>query len=281
MASKDDAKPRKIIDVTEPGKTAASPTAKPIIVSNRPMLKQDPMMVPAADSKKSEVDAEDAEPTVSRVGKPIAVMIDQAKKEQEPEAAKAATPPRPPEPAKPEAKLAPTPPDKPAEFPTKPTPTEPPKAEMPVKPALAPTMNAAVDSSAVSEAKPMTDEAATPPESTAAPSAPSAPEIEEAADESQASPTGDDQMAPSKLTEEAKRKADEEQAAKVAEQEKIIASKKYYLPIKAAESRRSMRRALLLLILVVLVALVWFDAVLDAGILHVPGIHAVTHFFQN
>lgn len=39
---------KKIVDVEEPGKTAPSSTSKPVIVTNRPILK-DPMVTPKAD----------------------------------------------------------------------------------------------------------------------------------------------------------------------------------------------------------------------------------------
>ena len=81
--------------------------------------------------------------------------------------------------------------------------------------------------------------------------------------------------------EKAKREEDEAKAARQAEEEKIIASKQYYLPMSTVEQRRGLDRVLLVFALVLLVALVWADIVLDAGIIHLGGVHALTHFFTK
>lgn len=39
-----------VFDVSKPGKTAAEPTSRPIIVSHKPMIKQDPMVAPTEES---------------------------------------------------------------------------------------------------------------------------------------------------------------------------------------------------------------------------------------
>jgi len=39
-----------VFDVSKPGKTAAEPTSRPIIVTHKPMIKQDPMVAPAEES---------------------------------------------------------------------------------------------------------------------------------------------------------------------------------------------------------------------------------------
>ena len=90
-----------------------------------------------------------------------------------------------------------------------------------------------------------------------------------------------DQPTPKTVTDETAKKAAEEKAAKLAEQEKTIESKKYYLPINTIEHRKDIRRAILLLVLAVLLALIWLDIVLDAGILKLGPIHSLTHFFNS
>ncbi len=50
--NKDNSKPRKVIDVTEPGKSEPSASARPIIVTNRPILQQDPMVVTTDETEK-------------------------------------------------------------------------------------------------------------------------------------------------------------------------------------------------------------------------------------
>jgi hypothetical protein len=44
--------------------------------------------------------------------------------------------------------------------------------------------------------------------------------------------------------------------------------------------RRGLDRVLLVLALVLVLVLVWADIVLDAGIIHIGGVHAFTHFFK-
>lgn len=64
----DEQPPPKTIDVTKPGAPAPEPSAKPIIVSNRPML-QDPMMVKSDDKPPHEQKSDHKE--LSATGKTI------------------------------------------------------------------------------------------------------------------------------------------------------------------------------------------------------------------
>lgn len=63
--------------------------------------------------------------------------------------------------------------------------------------------------------------------------------------------------------------------------QKIIDSKKFELPITTSEKRRSARFVALGILLAVLLALVWVDIALDAGLVDIPGIQPVTHLFSN
>jgi hypothetical protein len=83
------------------------------------------------------------------------------------------------------------------------------------------------------------------------------------------------------LADNARQRAEQEHAARLAEEEKIVASKQYYLPIKDAKQRRGNSRAVLWLVLALLATLVWLDLVLDAGVAHLGGLHALTHFFTD
>lgn len=60
--------PPKIVDVSHPGKSTPSASSRPIIITNRPVLRQDPMML---DDGSDELST--SRPiTVSRVSKPVA-----------------------------------------------------------------------------------------------------------------------------------------------------------------------------------------------------------------
>ncbi len=63
--------------------------------------------------------------------------------------------------------------------------------------------------------------------------------------------------------------------------QKLVDSKRYFLPINTIEKRRSKRfvAAGILLSLVLVVA--WGDIALDAGLIQLPGIKPLTHFFST
>lgn len=79
-----------------------------------------------------------------------------------------------------------------------------------------------------------------------------------------------------KIDEIANRKA----AERAAEIQKLAESHKYFLPINQVEKRRNKRAAWAGVVLVLLLAIVWADVALDAGLVTVPGITAPTHFFK-
>ncbi|MEK7599717.1 MAG: hypothetical protein AAB462_01645 [Patescibacteria group bacterium] len=74
-------------------------------------------------------------------------------------------------------------------------------------------------------------------------------------------------------------------ASKEAEHEaavqKLSESKKYFLPINAVEQRKSKQFVILGVVLSVILALAWVNIALDAGLIKIPGIKPVTHFFSN
>ena len=270
------AKPRKVIDITEPGKSAPPPSAKPIIVTNRPVLRQDPMMMPAPTEVPDGLDA--AKP-ISRVAKPITIAVPAS----EPDAQSAATVAV----SQPRLTIKPLPPAAPAALPA-----EAPSPD-PVKTAMSPLAPV----SAGPKAAPAVAAAPLPPKQPEVPKPP-APEPDKdeaekvpevAADSSipddddhdQAGMGGDEQLAPNKALEDEKKKEEERQAAIAAEQEKIIESRQYYLPISADARRHGNLQAFLLLVLVLLGVAVWLDVVLDAGIVKFGNLHALTHFFHS
>jgi hypothetical protein len=242
--SSSDAKPRKVvIDVTEPGKSAPSPSAKPIIVTNRPVLKQDPMMVPDG-----EVSSGEPPKPISRVAKSISI------KPLTSDVGAASAPSVP----KADDEALETPPPKAEKIPsedTKKPDIKPPEPIQPDEPATA---------SPPEEPKPQ----------------PASDTVEPPQDEKSEGET-DGQLAPNKALEDAKKKEEEAKVARAAEQEKIIESKKYFLLINSAEKRRANLRAVLLLVVVILATLAWLDLSLDAGILKINGLHPVTHLFSK
>lgn len=240
----------KAFDVIAPGKAAPQPTARPIIVTNRPMIK-DPMEPPI--SRTVPVPGEPGD-TASHVGRTVLA------------AGSTATP---------EKKLA--------------SPIVEPKGTLPsdTGPVLVPEDDSTQP--AESASLPISKETVRRTELSVDPQPqPSVPltardsvpvTADSIADEDKKEDTTDapqpgDVAATEKAA--AEKVADAERAA----QEKIIESGQYYLPI-ADKKHRGVQRAMLVLLLVVLLGLVWLDIALDAGIVHFHGIRSVTHFFSR
>lgn len=287
--SKNSAKNPKIMDVSHPGKTPPPSSGKPIIVTNRPLIKQDPMMAVAASEGLPE--GRDPADIVSRVGKPIRIEpLTQEEPQASPAPADSTAPPAE------QSGAAPTAPKvtkiniKPLDTTASPAPALEPAVPMespaPAETAAQPEVAKEPEAPAVPPAA--VDAAADVPSPTASVSdtpAPAAqeepaPSVETSADGTETTPD-DKQLAPNKALEDAKKKEEEQKAARQAELEKVIESKQYFLPIRSAEARRGLRVALLLLLLVLVLALVWLDIALDAGIVHIGGLHSLTHLFNR
>lgn len=318
-SSMNDNKAPKTMDVMQPGKAAPSPTARPVIVSNRPILRQDPMMVSPNGMEKTVEPT--GRPNVSRVGKTLTVLAphqsktakaptmiplsdsDKAKEGATEPAAASENPAANPMPqgrtpeeiatkkaiavktddtsSESSAAVSPTPakPEEAAAPMSEPAPQEPkpadPSAPLPEAPTNKPAPSPApmpqptvtgTPSSAPSTALSTEDDISAEPEAVAA--------------DDEAVNSSDGQLAPNKTLDEAKKKADDIEAARLAEQDQIIGSRRYYLPIANTAKRRGLTRSLMVLLLVLVLAAVWFDVVLDAGIVHVGGLRSLTHFFR-
>lgn len=78
--------------------------------------------------------------------------------------------------------------------------------------------------------------------------------------------------------------AAEKEAAEAAkrdtELQKLVDSKRYFLPINSVEKRRSKRFVALGIVLSLLLLAAWVNIALDAGLIEIPGIKPVTHFFS-
>lgn len=71
----------------------------------------------------------------------------------------------------------------------------------------------------------------------------------------------------------------EEQAKADAELQKLIDSKKYFLPINTLENRRSQRFVAIGILLSLIMIVAWADIALDAGLISIDGVKALTNFF--
>lgn len=73
----------------------------------------------------------------------------------------------------------------------------------------------------------------------------------------------------------------EEEAQRQAVLQKLTENKKYYLPINSVEKRKAKHFVILGLLMAVILAAAWADVALDAGLVHIDGVKAPTHFFSN
>lgn len=72
-----------------------------------------------------------------------------------------------------------------------------------------------------------------------------------------------------------------QEAERDAEIQKLIDSKKYYVPVNAVERRRSKRFVVLGIIFSLILAAAWLNIALDAGLIEIPGLKPITHFFSS
>jgi hypothetical protein len=267
---KEDPKPRRVIDVTEPGKSEPSASSRPIIVTNRPLLKQDPMVV-----SNIPIDTDIVDTSSGEMPKPEGdISADHQ--------ASTVMPPTAPKLPKEATKATETPAET-TDDQTKSADTE---DDKPV--ASDKNEPAAVMSNDDSDDKPVEESIDPEPTESEMPETPSS-EVESkdsvtepgTHSEKTGTSSNDEQLAPNKVLDEAAKKVEEAKAAQLAELEKLVESKKYFLPINTVERRRDARRAVLLLVMVILFALIWLDLALDAGLLRLGHIHALTHFFSS
>jgi hypothetical protein len=237
----------KIFDVSHPGKSAPSSSAKPIIVTNRPVMK-DPMMVDEEASEQSAGDAPTDRPLTAGHLK-IEPLSDADKAEPELTDEKATTEEPAPKVVTTDSETITDKADK--------------NGQDDGKSVASPQSN--------TPAKPLTDatDKATPPPKTDDPEP-----AEPAAD----ADSDDSPEKPSKETSAADQEALDKQALEL---QQLTDSHKYYLPIDQIEKRKAKRYAWAGILLIILLAVAWADVSLDAGILTIPGVKAPTHFFSN
>jgi len=237
-------KPKKIVDVAHPGKTAPPPNSKSVIIGHGPML-QDPMVLADATEPPAAVAAPAAKSSSSsvKITPPSAPLLKPEKAESE-EKAEA----KPPEPA---ARIK----------------IEPPKEETP---------EPIADEAKVEESK--EESKATEPKKEESVPKPELPKPEAEAktkDEPEVPGAGEKNL---EAEEAAKQEAE---AKRQAELQKLVDSKKFFLPINSVEKRRSKRFVALGILLSVVLIVAWADIALDAGLIKVSNIKPVTHFFST
>ena len=278
---KDDNK--KLADVAKPGTTAPDATARPIIVTNRPIL-QDPMVVEAASSadasEKSSVPATTSSTKVTI--KPITVTDNTASDETGAASSSDET-------VKSDDTEAETDTSVPVKIDSKTTKkTAKAAATEPVSDAdttqeeeastdidTATSADAQKPAEEASETTADTEQAGSTNENTDSEAETS---DNESSDESSAE-------APKPETPEAAdaaaKKAAEDEAKHDAAVEQIAESKQYFLPIKTEEQRKTARFALLGTLLIVVLGLTWLDVALDAGLVQLGSVKPLTHFFSQ
>ena len=143
-----------------------------------------------------------------------------------------------------------------------------------MKPALKPDPDEATETPEAAKPAPAVEAS----EKTAAPA--TAPKADE-------TPTATDSIAdnPNDKKDPGNQKTmDAEEAERAAHEQavqKLIDSQKYALPIKTVEQRRSQHVIILGVVLMIILVAAWLDIALDAGLVHLHGVKAVTHFFST
>jgi hypothetical protein len=281
MPAKKTPEKKNIMDVSRPGKTAAASTSKPVIITNRPILK-DPMVVHDAN------DSEGERITVTTGKSSLQPKLQPTASETAPAEDVSTTEPAPasdPAPA--------------AEEPAAESGPEPvgnsqkvlasrlrfgaakPNVSDPEVPEIEDTTEEKTETEPVKEAEvtaPVAEEKPTPkvePKPKLPVPAPAKVEESTAVDQDRLRP-GDSIKDPEAETEEDKKAREHAEAI-----QKLVDSKQYNLPIVTGEKRRSRRVVVIGLFLSVVMLLVWVDIALDAGLIQLGGVKAVTHFFST
>jgi hypothetical protein len=268
-ASKAGAKPKaptaKVFDVAPPGKSMPSSSSKPVIVTNRTVVR-DPMMT-APELEGDELLPTEELPKVSPSKKTKVVIKPLHDFETEEGTGKE------PEEEKPASKITVKTED--TEAPESEAETKEPAATEEIPPKEA-TKSEPEPETAEPEKKPAESEAKTTEEVSdeAKPeSKPEESEPEPTSEESEEEPEAKD-----KLEQELKNVEDKEAIKRREAAQALIDSKKYFVPINSVKKRRSKQLVILLLILILLA--IGGLAALDAGLVDV-GIKAPTDFISD
>ena len=74
--------------------------------------------------------------------------------------------------------------------------------------------------------------------------------------------------------------SDDAETKRQADLQVLVDSKKYYLPINTLETKRTKQFVLVGVLLSLILIIAWADIALDAGLIHIGNLKAVTHFFN-
>lgn len=297
---------KKIVDVKSGG-DAASGTSKPVIVTNRPILK-DPMMAEVSEltggleGEKQPVTAEPAIPAPEAPSAPVlkkvAIKVDShGDQPNTPEPVKtedkpAASPSKKKIVIQPLSKAAPKAEETNVVAETEPAPTI---AEL-AKPDPLPESAAALPKKEVAEAQPLENPEESPEteaqaEKTAeeTPTPEDQPAVEDEVITGVQPGESFDETAASAIPNPEQTGVDEKGNAKkktkksgdlTAEQQKAIENGEYFLPITTAETKRLRREIIIAVLLVLAMIAIWLNVMLDANLLELNGIKPLTDFFE-
>lgn len=279
----------KVFDIARPGKSTPSASARPVIVTNRPIL-QDPMVATATDQAEPMLASK---PSGKITIKPIDEITDKDNSKdtgsKEPKEKLASAPEisldldtldnlaadKPAEESKKESAAKPekdTPADKNSE---KSEPED--SKDTDDSPAKAKGSDAAEAATKTADATEVA-EVAVHADKVGSGADTGSQGTKDAGDAPEGTPPEDGTNAESKDQKELA--ALEAKAKQEEEINKLVESKEYFLPINAVERHRSKVIALLGLLLIIVLALVLLDVMMDSGMLHIPGVSPVTHFFS-
>ncbi len=245
---------KRVNDVTHPDKTAPTPSSKPVLVTNRPMLK-DPMVV---DDSPLSADLETA-PLLRANGK-------KSTSKSKPSSEKVLTPPETvSHDAEPDDKS------------TEPEVMRDSGKDQPhaTESAEKAEVTAGLSVDHIEKPEKTIAELAAEGKQKADQSAENSVETSSDTDDAD----GGVVKQPADKTDPALEQAEQEQHD--AGVQKLIDGKQYFLPINAVEKRRTKRVVLLGVVLSLVLALVWVDVALDASLIKVSGLKPLTHFFSN
>lgn len=246
--------PRQVFDVARPNKSRPSATAKPVIVTNRPLL-QDPMVnatsadepsatAPLLTSLSSKLNiqplASYTEPIEPLEAATASIMVEAPLRESLPEG------------SSPISELVEQ--------------NRVEAAETAAAPEIAYEAPAIEPSEAAAEAVP------TEPLPLLQPEAPH---------KSSANPIGDAPKDGALVTDKDLADDEDEVDENEAKIQKLVLEKRYFLPINSQEKRRTDRFVVLGIVLILLLVAAWADIALDAGLVHIDGLKPLTHLFSN
>jgi hypothetical protein len=239
----------KISDVTSDSSVGANSSSRPVIVSNRPIMR-DPMMAPITnESKLSDTTEKTSGSSTHQLDPSGAPLLD------------------PPSVTK--KKIVP-PSDIRSHRDNKISDITPATS---IKPAAKIDVVSVATHDSIPESIKISSTAKTDKKTSGQTNSTSTPDADEAED-------GDNSDQETQDAAEANTAAETRDADEAEKVSKLVEAKTYLLPINALQRKRSQQIALLGMFLIILLAIAWLDLATDVGLIHVPFL-PVTHFFGH